>query len=76
MKETQQGPNGEPPVYKLISNLYAAVKTLVADNQDLISKVEEHGKVLERLAHLSLNNTVPPPVPDNPGWPSPLRLMG
>ncbi len=54
MKPGEQGPQGQPPVYDMLSKLFQAVKTLVADNQDLIAQVEEHGKVLEKLANLSL----------------------
>jgi hypothetical protein len=55
LKPEAQGPQGQPPVYQLISKLFAAVKTLVADNQDVLKQLDEHGKVLERVAKLSLN---------------------
>jgi len=54
MKPEAQGPQGQPPVYELIQKLFAAVKTLVADNKDVMEQLDEHGKVLERVAHLSL----------------------
>jgi hypothetical protein len=81
MKPDEQGPQGQPPVYDLISKLFQAVKTLVADNQDLIKQVEEHGKVLEKVANLSLNgrgmdgefDANPPSDPEY--TPPPMRMI-
>jgi hypothetical protein len=63
MKPGAEGPQGQPPVYDLIGKLFQAVKTLVADNKDVLAQLDEHAQVLERVANIAVKGTGSPMGP-------------